>query len=95
MRKLCDASDIIQAHLIRHALEAEGIPAHVQGEHLLGGVGQLPATGLLAIWVPEASLPLATGVLESLPLWQGQPGDEDADVPAWNAGPAWGGGASC
>jgi hypothetical protein len=47
------ASDRTVAYLIRSALEAEGIPASLAGEHLAGAVGELPATVLqVAIQVP-------------------------------------------
>lgn len=85
MRKLCDAGDIIQAHLIRHALEAEDIPVYIQGEHLVGAVGELPATGVLAIWVPEAALPRATQLLRGMALWDLDP--EQADAWIGDGGP--------
>ena len=37
------ANDGVQAHLVRSALEANGIPVHIGGEALLGAVGELPA----------------------------------------------------
>jgi hypothetical protein len=40
------AADGIQAHLVRSLLEEEGIPVHIQGEALMGAVGELPATML-------------------------------------------------
>ena len=38
------ASDATQAHLIRGALEAEGIAVYIKGESLRAAVGELPAT---------------------------------------------------
>jgi hypothetical protein len=38
------AADGTHAHMIRVALEAEGIPVHIAGEALMGAVGELPAT---------------------------------------------------
>jgi len=40
------AADGTQAHLVRAALEAEGIPVNIAGEALMGAVGELPATML-------------------------------------------------
>ena len=37
------AANGVQAHLVRAAIEAEGIDVHVGGEALLGAVGELPA----------------------------------------------------
>ena len=70
MRKLCEPADIIQAHLIRHALEAREIPVYIQGAHLVGAIGELPATGVLAIWVPEAALQQAADALRALDRWE-------------------------
>lgn len=38
------ASDATQAHLIRGALETEGISVYIKGESLRAAVGELPAT---------------------------------------------------
>ncbi len=38
------ASDATAAHLIRGALEAEGISVYIKGESLRAAVGELPAT---------------------------------------------------
>ena len=40
------ANDRTTAHLIRSALESEGIPVWLSGESLAGAVGELPATVL-------------------------------------------------
>ena len=40
------AADGIQAHLIRNALEAEGISVFIRGEALMGAMGELPVTML-------------------------------------------------
>ena len=40
------AKDPISAHLIRGALASEGIAAFLDGEHLVGAVGELPTTVL-------------------------------------------------
>ncbi|MDE3209610.1 MAG: DUF2007 domain-containing protein, partial [Pseudomonadota bacterium] len=37
------AESLIDAHLVKDALERAEIPAFVTGEYLTGGVGQLPA----------------------------------------------------
>lgn len=47
MRSVYEAANLIDAHLVRQALEAEGIPAFVRGEALTGGIGELGVFGLV------------------------------------------------
>lgn len=49
------AESLIDAHLVKDALDRAGIPAFVTGEYLTGGVGQLPAIDYVAVMVPEAA----------------------------------------
>ena len=72
MRVVYEATNLIDAHLVRHALENAGIPAFVRGEALLGGVGELPAFGLVAVCVPESAWPEADALVRSLPLVVGE-----------------------
>jgi hypothetical protein len=66
MRTAYRAQTLIDAHLVKDALEAQGIPAFVSGEYLTGGVGQLPALDYLAVLVPESSLAAAEGVVREV-----------------------------
>lgn len=50
------AENLFDAHLVKDALEAGGIPAFIAGEYLTGAVGQLPAMDYIAVMVPEAAL---------------------------------------
>lgn len=68
MRVVYEAGGIIDAHLIRHALEAEAIPVYIKGEALLGGMGELPMFGLVQVCVPEVAWKQARGVVESVGL---------------------------
>jgi hypothetical protein len=63
-----EAASLIDAHLVRIALEHGGIPAFVRGEALLGGVGELPACGLAAVCVPDSCWPEIRVPFERLPL---------------------------
>lgn len=72
MRVVYEPANLIDAHLVRHALEDAGIPAFVRGEALLGGVGQLPACGLLAVCVADTCWPQARALVEALPLCVGE-----------------------
>ncbi|HVI25641.1 MAG TPA: DUF2007 domain-containing protein [Xanthomonadaceae bacterium] len=71
MRVVYEAAHLIDAHLVRHALEGAGIPVFVRGEALLGGIGELPACGLVAVCVPELAWPQARALVEQLPLVAG------------------------
>ena len=82
MQVVYEAANLIDAHLVRHALEDAGIPVFVRGEALLGGVGELPACGLLAVCVPDAAWPEADALVRSLPLVVGEAPDHDAPWPA-------------
>ena len=68
MRVVYQAENVIDAHLVRGVLEQAGIPAWVRGEHLAGGIGQLPAIGLIDVCVPDAAGAEARGVVEALSL---------------------------
>ncbi|MEO5829832.1 MAG: DUF2007 domain-containing protein [Rhodanobacter sp.] len=49
------AENLFDAHLVKDALEAVGIPAFIAGEYLTGAVGQLPAMDYIAVMVPESA----------------------------------------
>ncbi|WP_049620820.1 putative signal transducing protein [Frateuria defendens] len=63
MRIAYRADNLIDAHLVKDALEREAIPAFVAGEYLTGGIGQLPALDYLAVMVPEASIAAAEAIV--------------------------------
>ena len=80
MRVVYEAANVIDAHLVRQALENAGLPAWVRGEALTGGLGELGVFGLVAVIVPDDCAIAARGVVESLKLGEPQPdalGDED------------------
>jgi hypothetical protein len=77
MQVVHEAESLIDAYLAWHALEGADIPVFIRGEALLGGVGELPACGLLAVCVPGICWPQARALVESLPLLAGETGDVD------------------
>lgn len=77
MRVVYEAWNLIDAYLVRHVLEDAGIPVFVRGEALLGGVGELPAFGLLAVCVPDSCWLQAREMVDSLPLLAGEAGDRE------------------
>jgi hypothetical protein len=89
MRVVYEAEHVIDAHLVRHALENAGIPAFVRGEALLGGLGELGIYGLVQVCVPEAAWPDARAVVEGLALATGSAQAQEApERPFWPAFPA-------
>jgi hypothetical protein len=83
MQVVYEANDLIDAQLTRGALVDAGIPAFVLGEHLVGGLGELPAAGLLRVCVPDAAWPEARAFLALLADEAGAStaADDDADAP--------------
>lgn len=74
MRTVYEAENLIDAHLVKHALEAEGIPVFVRGEALTGGIGELGVFGLVGVMVPDAAVAAARRVIDALHL-----GEETVD----------------
>ena len=66
MRVVYEAQDLLDAHLVRGALEAQGIRAWVNGEFLTGAIGQLPVSGLLSVMVSDLDWGAAQPVVEAL-----------------------------
>ncbi|HEX7348546.1 MAG TPA: DUF2007 domain-containing protein [Rhodanobacteraceae bacterium] len=66
MRTVYHAESIVDAHLVKDALEQAGLPAFVNGEYLIGGVGQLPARDFLTVSVPDACVEAAAPVVQQI-----------------------------
>jgi hypothetical protein len=66
MRVVYEPANIIDAHLVKGVLEQAGIPVYLRGEFLIGGIGELPVSGMLALCVPEICEIEARGILEEL-----------------------------
>jgi len=63
MRIAYRAETLIDAHLVKDALEREEIPAFISGEYLTGAVGQLPAIDYVAVMVPDSAAAAAEGIV--------------------------------
>ncbi len=85
MKIVYRAENIIDANLVKNALEAENIPAFVSGYYLTGAIGDLPAGSLVNVMVAEIDLERARAVAErvdaDLAEFRADPGD-------WLAEPA-------
>lgn len=83
MKVVYEAANLIDAHLVRHALEAQEIPVFLKGEALLGGMGELPLFGTILVCVPDVVWPEASDIVASLPLNQppAEAAGEDDELP--------------
>lgn len=81
MRTVYEAANVIDAHLVRHALEGIGIPVFLAGEALAGAMGELPLFGVIRVQVPDVAWPEARAEVEALGLDGGtqESGGELAD----------------
>ena len=66
MKFVYQAENLLDAHLVKGALESHGIPAYVAGEHLTGGIGQLPTMGLVAVMVGDHDVEGAEALVAEL-----------------------------
>ncbi|RDS85341.1 DUF2007 domain-containing protein [Dyella psychrodurans] len=66
MRIIYRAQSLIDAHLVKDALEGAEVPAFISGEYLTGGVGQLPALDYVAVLVPESSVDAAEAIVREI-----------------------------
>jgi hypothetical protein len=66
MRIIYRAQNLIDAHLVKDALENADVPAFISGEYLTGGVGQLPALDYVAVLVPESSVETAEPIVREI-----------------------------
>ncbi|HJU38821.1 MAG TPA: DUF2007 domain-containing protein [Tahibacter sp.] len=66
MRIVYNAENIVDAHLVKNALEAADIRAFVTGEHLIGAIGELPVMGVVAVMVDDADVEAARGVVAEI-----------------------------
>jgi hypothetical protein len=83
MHVVYEAENVIDAHLVRGRLAAEGIDAFVRGDFLAGAMGELPVSGLVVVWVLEADLAQAQALLAE---WQAERKASNGDE---EPGPLW------
>ena len=84
MRRIYEPADLLEAELLVAMLASEGVTAHISGRHLLGAVGELPVSGLLALQVADAqaerALQLITGYNAAQPLACEPPPDYSGEL---------------
>jgi len=89
VRTIYQAENLIDAHLVKGRLENEGVPAWVLGDHLTGGMGQLPVSGFIAVCVADIDLAEAQAHLRRWEAERSGSAPERADDAAlpWGAEP--------
>lgn len=60
------AASIIDANLVKVALDSIGIMAFVNGEYLTGGMGELPVSGLVNVMVANIDIERALPVVQEI-----------------------------
>lgn len=81
MRVVYEAGHLIDAHLVRHALEQAGFAVFVLGEALLGGLGELPMCGNVQVCVANDDWAQARAIVQTLPIVVGEVADRAAAQP--------------
>lgn len=85
------AENLVDAHLVKDVLDQAGIPNFINGEYLIGGIGQLPARDFITVGVPdvcvEAAEPLVRDVVAMLSDAR-TAADEDDPAPDLQVAPA-------
>jgi hypothetical protein len=64
VRVVYEAESSLDAHLVKGLLEQRGVPVRMVGHHLEGGIGELPAGGLVHLLVPDSWIVTARAVIE-------------------------------
>ena len=65
MKTVLHALDALEANMIKGLLESEGIESSILGEYLQGGIGELPANGLIRVVVSEEDYEAASAIIEN------------------------------
>ncbi|OQW68661.1 MAG: hypothetical protein BVN34_08195 [Proteobacteria bacterium ST_bin12] len=60
-----NAANSIEAHLIKNLLEHQEISAYVFGDFLQGGVGEIPAIGLVTVNVADSDYVTAKEIIDA------------------------------
>ncbi len=60
-----NASNSIEAHLIKNLLEQQEIPAYIFGDYLQGGVGEIQAIGLVTVNVSDSDYVKAKEIIDA------------------------------
>ena len=76
MKRVYNAANHIQAHMVMHVLEQAGVHAMVQGEFLQSGAGELPLGNLVGVAVDDEDVAIAREIIEDWEKLMQEPGEE-------------------
>lgn len=77
MRQVYVGISLAQAHLVKHALESEGLNPEVRGENLVSSMGALPVTTDTqpSVWVDDDQVEQAAAVVQEFLHGEAAPGE--------------------
>ena len=81
MRRIYEPGSLMEAEMLRGMLASEGIDVHLMGRDLVGGIGDLPLHGLLALSVPDDQANDARALIDAYTTAQPLAGDEPDALP--------------
>ena len=81
MQRIYEPENLMEGELLQGMLDSEGITAHLVGRDLLGGTGELPIYGLLALAVENDQAAYARELITAYNGAQPVPGDEPDSFP--------------
>lgn len=64
MKTVYQAANALEAHMLQEVLRQQEIPSELQGEHLPGAIGELPAAGLVRLVVEDQEYARAKAAVE-------------------------------
>lgn len=65
MKSVFEAANTVEAHMVLHLLQQQGVAGRVDGEYLAGAAGQLPAHGLVRVVVDEVDYDAAQAIVSA------------------------------
>jgi hypothetical protein len=79
MRRVFQAANHIQAHMVMHVLEQAGVHALVQGEYLQSGAGELPLGNLVGVAVADEDVEIARQIISEWEKLMSEPDGEEEE----------------
>ena len=64
MKTVFEPSNSLEGYMLQDLLKQRGIDSRLDGAHLQGGVGELPASGLVRLVVAEEDFRAARAVID-------------------------------
>jgi hypothetical protein len=76
MQRIYEPANLMEAEMLLSMLASEGVTAHLAGRDLVGGMGELPAIGLLSLMVENDRAQYARQLIGEYTSALPVPGDE-------------------